>query len=88
MSEIEFTKQEKEVIVRKIQSYFQDKLEQEIGRFDAEFLFGFFTEVVGPYYYNRGLYDTLALIEKKLERIGEDLTDTAFQIEKPTEFSR
>ena len=88
MSEIEFSKAEKEVIVRKIQTYFQDKLDQEIGRFDAEFLLSFFSEVIGPYYYNRGLYDAQALIEKKLETIAENLTETLYEIEKPTEVPR
>ena len=42
MSEIKFSTEETESIVRKIQLYFREELDQEIGRFDAEFLLDFF----------------------------------------------
>ncbi len=38
MSQIAFSKDEKEIIVRKIQLYFSEELKQKIGQFDAEFL--------------------------------------------------
>lgn len=84
MSKIEFTKQEKEYIVSRIQLYFREELEQKIGRFDAEFLLDFFSEEVGAYYYNRGLYDAQTILVSKLETI----TDAIYEIEKPTQFSR
>ena len=84
MSKIQFSKQEKETIVKKIQFYFDQELEQELGQFDAEFLLDFFSQEVGGYYYNRGLYDAQAYLEKKIETISEDL----YQLEKDTEFER
>ena len=84
MSKIEFTKEEKETIVRKIQFYFDQELDQELGQFDAEFLLDFFSEEVGGYYYNRGLYDAQAYLEKQIETISEDI----YQLEKPTNFER
>ena len=84
MSKIEFSKNEKEVIVRKAKLYFSEELDQEIGRFEAEFLLDFFSEEIGSYYYNRGLYDALSVIESRLESINEAI----YEIEKPTEFSR
>ena len=47
MSEIEFTKEEKDILVQKIKGYFVDELDQEIAQFDAEFLLDFFTREVG-----------------------------------------
>lgn len=82
MSEIKFSTEEKERIVQKIKLYFNDKLDQDIGQFEAEFLLDFFSEQVGPYYYNRGLYDAKAILEAKLENIDEAL----YEIERPTEF--
>ena len=38
MSEIKFSKEEKEIIRAKIQLYFREELNQDIGQFDAEFL--------------------------------------------------
>ena len=84
MALIEFTKEEKEIIVRRIQLYFNDELNQEIGQFDAEFLLDFFSEEVGAYYYNRGLHDAQALLESKLE----DIADAIYEIEKPVNFKK
>ena len=84
MADIEFTRDEKAAIVRKIRLYFDQELDQEIGQFDAEFLLDFFAEEVGAYFYNRGLYDARAVVEQQVEAIGDSL----YEIEKPTEFSR
>ncbi len=83
MLKIEFSKEEKALIVQKIKHYFNDELDQDLGQFDAEFLLDFFSEEIGPYYYNRGLYDARAILESKLEHINEAL----YEIEKPTDFS-
>jgi len=84
MSKIEFSKEEKEIIVKKIRFYFDQELEQDLGQFDAEFLLDFFSAEVGGYYYNRGLYDAQAYLEKQVETISEDL----YQLEKNTDFER
>ena len=64
MSVIKLSKDEKEYIIRKIQLYFSEELEQTIGQFEAEFLLDFFSEEVGAYYYNRGLFDAQAIFRK------------------------
>ena len=84
MSELKFSKEEKEIIRNKIQLYFREELNQEIGQFDAEFLLDFFSTEVGAYYYNRGLYDAQAILEKKMDTI----TEAIYELEKPTEFAR
>jgi len=84
MPVIEFTKQEKEHLIGRVQLYFNEELEQKIGQFEAEFLLDFFSEEIGVYYYNRGLYDAQTILESKLESI----TDAIYEIEKPTQFSR
>lgn len=84
MSEIEFSKEEKDVIVKKIQLYFRDELETEIGQFDAQFLLDFFAEEVGAYFYNRGLYDAQAILERRIE----DISEAIYELEKVTEFRR
>ena len=84
MSVIKFSKDEKELITRKIQLYFREELEQKLGQFDAEFLLDFFTEAVGAYYYNRGLFDAQSILESKLENIAEAI----YELEKPTDIVR
>ncbi|RTZ65278.1 MAG: DUF2164 domain-containing protein [Aquificaceae bacterium] len=84
MSKITFTTEQKNLIVQKIQLYFNDELDQDIGAFDAEFLLDFFSENIGAFYYNQGLLDAETIINKKLE----DISDALYEIEKPTEFTR
>ncbi len=83
MSKIEFSEEEKKVVVRKIQLYFREELDQDLGQFDAEFLLDFFAEEVGAYFYNRGLYDAQAILEKRMESLGEAI----YELEKPTDFA-
>ena len=84
MSELKFSKEEREIIRSKIQLYFREELNQEIGQFDAECLLDFFSEEIGAYYYNRGLYDAQAILEKKMDTITEGI----YELEKPTEFAK
>ena len=84
MSEVEFSKEEKGVLVERIQRYLRDELDMEVGGFDAEFLLDFFSREVGVYFYNRGLNDARAVMESRMELIGEAI----YEIEKPTEFTK
>lgn len=84
MAFIEFSKAEKDLIVRRIQQYASKELDQELGQFDAEFLLDFFANEIGAYFYNRGLRDAQVLIETKVA----DIADAIYEIEKPTEFFR
>ncbi len=84
MSKIEFSKEEKNIIIQKIQRYFCEELDQKIGQFDADFLLDFVSEELGSYYYNRGLYDAQTILEARLENFAEAI----YEIEKPTEFLR
>jgi uncharacterized protein (DUF2164 family) len=84
MSQVNFSKDEKALIVRKIQLYFSEELKQQIGQFDAEFLLDFITQELGAYYYNRGLYDAQAALTAKLD----DIQDAIYQLEQPTDFKR
>lgn len=84
MTDITFTADERAILVRRIQGYFNEELKQRIGQFDAEFLLDFIGQEIGAYFYNRGLYDAHTLLGQKLD----DLQDAILQLERPTEFSR
>jgi uncharacterized protein (DUF2164 family) len=66
-----FSKQEKDAIVRKIQQYFSDQMDQEIGQFDAGFLLNFFSEEIGPFFYNKGVQDSQAVLQKRIDGVIE-----------------
>lgn len=82
MAEISFSEEEKTILVNKIQQYFAKELDQDLGQFDAQFLLDFFSEQVGSYFYNKGVFDAKALLEDKIDSI----TESFYEIEKPTEF--
>lgn len=81
MDGIAFDKDEKALLVRKLQLYFAEELQQKIGQFDAEFLLDFISEELGAYYYNRGLRDAQATLATRLD----DIQDAIYQLEKPTD---
>ncbi|MCG6202603.1 DUF2164 domain-containing protein [Psychromonas antarctica] len=82
MANIEFTREQKCILVSQIKKYFDKELAQDIGDFDAEFLLDFFTEKVGGYYYNQGLNDARVLLDNKLDT----LTESFYELEKDTGF--
>ena len=84
MSIVEFSKEEKEFIVKDIQNFFSKELDQEIEQFDSIYLLDFFSDNIGPYYYNRGLFDAQAILEKRMDNIKEAISE----LEKITEFAR
>lgn len=75
---IEFNPEEKRELVRRLQSYFELELDQELGQFETEFLLDFISETMGPFYYNQDIYDAQALLQEQLEQVG----DAIFQLEK------
>lgn len=79
MDKMKFTKEEKALMVKKVQLYFREELNQDIGAFDAEFLIDFFSEEMGAFFYNRGLYDAETAINEKLSEVS----DMLMQLEKP-----
>ena len=80
LAEIKLDDSVKTEVIAKLQKYFEDELQQEIGSFDAEFLLDFFSTEVGGYYYNQGLADALTSFESKMEDVGELI----YQLEKET----
>lgn len=79
MEKIEFSKEEKELMIQKVKMYFREELNQDIGNFDAEFLIDFFAEEMGGFFYNRGLYDAETMVSSKVSEIS----DLLLQLEKP-----
>lgn len=83
-SDIRFSKEEKQLVAEKLQHYFAEELNQELSRFEAEFLFDFISEELGPLFYNRGLFDAQTLISSKLDLIQ----DAVYELEKPVKGKR
>lgn len=79
MSDIKFTKEEKDRIVSKIKNHFINELDYDIGGFEAEFLMDFFAKEMGAHFYNRGLFDAQTLFLTK----ADELSYQVQELEKP-----
>ncbi|WP_189426403.1 DUF2164 domain-containing protein [Devosia pacifica] len=84
MKPITFSREETKAMVADIQDYFRDELDQSIGDIPAEMLMRFFAERIGPYFYNRGLYDSQGILMKQMDT----LTDSIYGLEQKTAFVR
>ncbi|EFO34919.1 conserved hypothetical protein, partial [Vibrio parahaemolyticus Peru-466] len=62
---IKLERAQKETLASAIQEYMQDELSIEIGQFDSEFLIDFITDKLGAVYYNKGVEDAKAVIERR-----------------------
>jgi len=80
MADIEFTSEQKDAIEEKLKTYFREELDRELGQFEAQFFIDFLIAELGPYFYNQGLYDAKALVEKRVE----DITESIYELEKVT----
>lgn len=80
MSDIKLSPEQKEQAVDKLKHYFDSEMGQDLGQFEAEFLLDFIGKEIGAYFYNQGLQDAGALMEKKLEDIQQHL----YEMEKYT----
>lgn len=71
MSDIRLSREETALAVSRLQGWFRDELEQELGRLSAEMLLDFIAREVGPVFYNRGLYDAQAVLAARIEDVNE-----------------
>ncbi|WP_229624884.1 DUF2164 domain-containing protein [Vibrio parahaemolyticus] len=70
---IKLERAQKETLASAIQDYMQDELSIEIGQFDSEFLIDFITDKLGAVYYNKGVEDTKAVIERRMLEMSDEL---------------
>ena len=61
------SKEQKANAAALVREYLSEHCEVEIGGLQADFLIDFITDNIGPYYYNRGIADSVAFISDKVE---------------------
>ena len=76
---IKLTKEQKDVVIPKIQEYLESEFELEIGSFDAEFLLDFFNKEIGTHIYNKALNDATDELRVRLDTLADDIV---FNLEK------
>ncbi|UJW74109.1 DUF2164 domain-containing protein [Rhizobium sp. SL42] len=78
MEKLDFSKEEQARLVAQIQSHFHDEFDLELGRFEAEGIAAFFSNVLGPQFYNRGLHDAQAVLANQIDLFN----DAVYQLER------
>ncbi|HWQ87333.1 DUF2164 domain-containing protein [Brevundimonas sp.] len=73
MKPIQFSREETADITAKLRAYFRDELETDLAALPAEMLLDFLGREIGPFFYNRAVYDAQAVVAKKAEDIVEAL---------------
>ncbi len=74
-----FSREMKDELIQQIKTYFFNELSQELGNFEAEFLLDFFSENIGPHYYNQAIRD----VQKHLSGYVDTLNERIDELEKP-----
>lgn len=78
MKTISFSREERAEVVKRLQGYFSDELDYQLGSIPAELLLDFLIEDIGAFYYNRGLADAQAVFTSKLD----DIADAIYGLEQ------
>ena len=73
MERIGFTVAERQAIIEKLRRYCAEELDAEMGNLAGEQMLDFLAEEIGGFFYNRGLYDAQAMLQKKLDDIAESI---------------
>ena len=68
----------------KLQTYFIEQLDIELGQFDAEFLVDFISEHCGHHYYNQGLTDARKVVSSHLSQIADNIDEQLYTNEAAT----
>ncbi len=71
MTPIKFSREELTAIAGKLRHYFRDELDIDLRDLPAEMLVDFLAREIGPFFYNRALYDAQAVVATKAEDISE-----------------
>lgn len=84
MQEVKLSKEARALITGKIQDYFLNEHDIELGNMDADAILRFFAGELGGLYYNCGLRDAETVFQSKLE----DISDTLYGLQQQTALER
>lgn len=71
MTPIKFSREEITAIAGKLRPYFRDEFDVDLRDLPGEMLIDFLAREIGPFFYNRALYDAQAVVKKKADDIAE-----------------
>jgi uncharacterized protein (DUF2164 family) len=76
---LKLPREEKDVIVRNVQAYFEEERSETIGALGAEQFIDFMIKELGPHIYNKAIADVRAVIQERNNQMDDEL----YTLEKP-----
>jgi len=73
------TKEQQEMMISDIQTFFSQERDEEISEFAAERVLDFFKETIAPHFYNMAISDAKKLVEEQFMAIEDEI----LTLEKP-----
>lgn len=73
MDAIELTKEEREYATHRLQAYFTDERDEEIGDLAAVLLYDFVAKELGSLFFNRGLYVAGLIARRAADGLEADI---------------
>lgn len=62
-------KDEKQILIDEIKRYYLKERNEEIGDLAADLILDFITQKIAPVFYNRGVRDSIAVMNEKVEEL-------------------
>ncbi|MDR2818838.1 MAG: DUF2164 domain-containing protein [Endomicrobium sp.] len=66
-NKIELTKEQKLQIAAKLKKYLRENYYTDIGDLKVELFIDFISDTIAPFYYNKGLADSITLMKDRIE---------------------
>ncbi len=73
MDAIELTKEDREYAAHRLQAYFRDERDEELGDLGATLFYDFIAKELGPLFFNRGLYTASLLARRSADALEADI---------------
>jgi uncharacterized protein (DUF2164 family) len=70
---VKLPKEQKDMIIQHIQTYFLNERGEEIGELAAGNFLDFFMKELEPYFYNNAVEEVRTLVEQRMAGIEEDI---------------
>lgn len=67
------SREDKELLLQKVQRHLSEEAEVEIGRFEVESLVDLVARLIGTHYYNKRLRDAQALLARQVDQVNDAL---------------
>jgi uncharacterized protein (DUF2164 family) len=81
---LKLPREQKAMMIKRIQDYFYEERSEEIGELSAELLLDFMLKEMGPVMYNQAISDAIKTVSEKMVTLEEDL----HSLEQPLKLER